>query len=498
MNPPFPQRRISREVLFERSKLVRRQSVKSKCLSVIVILFFPYVLFAQGSLRLPSILSDHMLLQQNSEVKFWGWCDPRTTIEIITEWSKDTIIVKANEKAKWETILKTPDSGGPYTIQVSAKGKSITIKDVLIGELWLCSGQSNMEYNVENGVIDAKEALPNCQNNQIRFFFVEKATAEYPQDDCKGYWKVCDPESMRWFSSVGYFFGRKLNENLNVPIGLINSNWGGTPAETWTPENKIINLEKLKDASKYLKKSTGWDNTISSTYNAMIHPLVKMKIAGVIWYQGEANCPNAYTYSELLTTIIQSWREKFQTNFPFYYVQIAPYLRYPIPFSAALVREQQEKVQALENTGMIVVSDLVDNLNDIHPRYKKEVGNRLANFALAETYGIETQKHRFATFKAKEIEGNKIRIYFKDIACGLTFKGEEIEGLEIAGDDNVFHSARGKIDYDTNTLLVESNEVKNPVHVRYAFGNGIIGNLFDKIGLPVAPFRTDEIIYSLS
>lgn len=243
-----------------------------------ILLFVPYLLFAQQSLRLPSVLSDHMLLQQNSEVKFRGWSDPRTAIKIIPEWSKDTIIVKANEKAKWETTLITPESGGPYTIKVLTKDENITINDVMIGELWLCSGQSNMEWNVEKGMIDAREKLPDCQNNQIRFFFVKKATADYPQDDCIGYWKVCDPESMRWFSSVGYFFGRKLNEKLNIPVGLINSNWGGTAAETWTPEKKIIHSEKLFEASKLLKKSTGWDNTLGSTYNAMVHPLLKMKI----------------------------------------------------------------------------------------------------------------------------------------------------------------------------------------------------------------------------
>lgn len=463
-----------------------------------VIFFIPSLLFAQQSLRLPSILSDHMLLQQNSEIKFWGWADPRTTVRIISQWSNDTIVVKANEKAKWETTLRTPASGGPYSIKVWAKGKSITINDVMIGEVWLCSGQSNMEWNVEKGVIDAKEALPSCYNNQIRFFFVEKATADFPQDDCKGYWKVCDPESMRWFSAVGYFFGKKLNEQLNVPVGLINSNWGGTAAETWTPEHLILKSPKLNKAATYLTPSSGWDNRLGSTYNAMIHPLLDMKIAGVIWYQGEANCPNAYTYSDLLKTMIQGWRESFKTDLPFYYVQIAPYLRYPIPFSAAIIREQQEKVQSLKKTGMVVVSDLVDNLNDIHPKYKKEVGNRLANYALAEIYGKKTQKYRFTTFKEHKIEQNKVQIYFNDVTEGLTFKGEVIEGLEIAGEDLVFFPAEGKLDGRTNTLLVESRKVKYPKFVRYAFGNGSTGNLFDKTGLPVAPFRTDNIIYDLS
>lgn len=474
----------------------RRYSIMKKFF--LLIFFIPSLLFAQQSLRLPSILSDHMLLQQNSEINFWGWCDPRTTVRILPEWSKDTIVVKANEKAKWGTILKTPASGGPYSIKVWVKGKSITVNDVMIGELWLCSGQSNMEWNVEKGIMDAKEAMPGCYNNQIRFFFVEKATADYPQDDCKGYWKVCEPESMRWFSAVGYFFGKKLNEELKVPVGLINSNWGGTAAETWTPEHLIRKSSVLYEAAKHLIPSTGWDNSIGTTFNAMIHPLLDTKIAGVIWYQGEANCPNAHNYSELLKTMIQGWRDSFRANLPFYYVQIAPYLRYPIPYSAAIIREQQEKVQSLERTGMVVVSDLVDNLNDIHPRYKKDVGKRLANYALAETYGKKTPKYRFATFKEQKIEQNKIRISFNDVSEGLTFKGEAIEGLEIAGEDQVFVEAKGKIDGKTNTLLVESSKVKLPKYVRYAFGNGSTGNLFDKTGLPLAPFRTDNIFYDLS
>ena len=462
------------------------------------LLLFLQVLTAQPSLRLPSILSDHMLLQQNSDVKFWGWADPRTKIKIIPEWSEDTMFVTANEKAKWETTLTTPESGGPYTIQVLSDDKNITINDVLIGELWLCSGQSNMEYNVKKGVADAKEALSDCENNQIRFFFVKKATADYPQDDCTGYWKVCNAESMQWFSSVGYFFGQKLNENLSTPIGLINSNWGGTPVETWTPIDKIENPEKVIKEAASLKKSTGWDNTVSSTYNAMIHPLIKMKMAGAIWYQGEANCPNAYSYSGLLANMIEAWRDKFQIELPFYYVQIAPYQRYPIPFSAALIREQQEAVQGLvEKTGMVVIADQVDDPNNIHPRYKKQVGYRLANYALAETYEREVSKYKFATLKGQQIEDDRIRIYFDNAEVGIFYKGEGIEGLEIAGADKVFHSAEGKIDKKTNTLIVKSRNVKNPHYVRYAFGNGSIGNIFDTSGLPVAPFRTDDIVVDL-
>lgn len=464
---------------------------------LLILLCIPTFLNAQSSLRLPDILSDHMLLQQNSEVKFWGWANPRTEIAIVPGWSKDTIRTTAANKAKWETVLKTPKGGGPYSVQVSSNENTITVNDIMIGELWICSGQSNMEYSMNHGVIDAKSAMPDSQNYNIRFFFVEKATANYPQDDLTGHWEVCGPESMRKFSSVGYFFGKKLNGELDMPVGLINSNWGGTPVETWIPKDQIQDLEKVKTAAEPLKKSDGWDRDIATTYNAMIHPLTKMKIAGTIWYQGESNSNNANNYSELFSTMIHGWRTKFQKDFPFYYVQIAPYAGYGKPFSGALVREQQQKSQSIRKTGMVVISDLVEDLNDIHPKYKKEVGNRLANWALAETYGKETPKYRFATFEKQKIEGRNIRVSFDQVDEGIVVMGNNIEGLEIAAEDEQFYPATGKIDQKTNTLLIKSKKVKNPAYVRYAFENGIIGNLFDAAGLPVAPFRTDKITYDL-
>ncbi len=461
------------------------------------LLCIPNLFFAQSSLRLPDILGDHMLLQQDSEVKFWGWANPRSKIQIVTDWNNDTLRITASNKAKWETLLKTPKAGGPYSIQVLAGEEAATIVDVMIGELWICSGQSNMAYSVNNGVIDAEAAMADSKNDQIRFFFVEKATSDHPQDELTGHWEVCGPESMRKFSSVGYFFGRKLNEVLTTPIGLINSNWGGTPVETWIPKDQIEDLEKVQAEVKNLNESEGWDRDIATTYNAMIHPITKMKIAGTIWYQGESNTPNATSYSNLFTKMILGWRTKFQNDFPFYYVQIAPYQGYGVPFSAAIVREQQQKAASLENTGMVVISDLVDDVDDIHPRYKKEVGNRLANRALAETYNEDTPKYQFATLKEQNIEGRNIRIHLENVGEGLVIKGDRVETLEIAGEDEKFYSADVKIDIKTNALIVKSKKVKKPLFVRYMFGNGAIGNLFDRSGLPVGPFRTDKIIYDL-
>lgn len=462
------------------------------------ITLFSLVQAQKPLLRLPSILGDHMVLQQNAEVKFWGWSSPGTKVKIVPEWSKDTLVTVTMNTAKWETYLTTPPAGGPYSIQVFGFKKSITLEDVLIGELWLCGGQSNMDWSAERGIVDAIEEIPNSANSQIRLFCMEKATADYPQDDCKGSWEVCSPESMRTFSAVGYFFGKNLQNTLKMPVGLIHSNWGGTAAETWTPYSTLEQYPDLVTAQQQLTPSKGWDNTIGSTYNAMVHPITPMKLAGIIWYQGEANCPNAYTYSELQQTMVQSWREKFQANLPFYYVQIAPYERYPIPYSAALVREQQEKAMAQDKTGMVVVSDLVDDIRDIHPRYKKQVGIRLSNWALAETYGLSTPKYKHARLKETRIEKNKIQALFSDLEGGLVCPDKVITYLEIAGADGVFYPADGQISKKGHSLWLSAKQVKEPKYVRYAFANGAIGNLFDVSGLPIAPFRTDNEVFDLS
>ena len=315
---------------------------------------------SQPSLSLPSILSDHMVLQQNSKVKFWGWTNPRTTVRIIPSWGKDTIIVKASNRARFEVELQTPPaSKNPYQIEVKIKGRDVIIKDILIGEVWLCSGQSNMEWNSVKGIQDVKDELPRANNSEIRFFTVEKQTSPFPQDDCRGRWMVCSHETLKLFSAVGYFFGKKLYQELDSPIGLINSSWGGTNIETWMPCEIMDEHPEFAKAWQTLNVSTGWDISPSTTYNAMIHPLMPMRLAGVIWYQGEANLANGNYYASMFTSMITAWRIGFSDNeLPFYYVQIAPYARYKFASrAAAQVREQQYKVSKLPNVGMVAIPD---------------------------------------------------------------------------------------------------------------------------------------------
>lgn len=447
-------------------------------------------------LTFPAVIGDHMVLQQHAETKFWGWCDPRTTVRIIPSWGTDTIVVKTGCNARFEAILKTPGaSSEPYEIKVRIKGREIVLKDILIGEVWLCSGQSNMEWNATKGIEDVKAELPNATDNGLRFFSVGKQTASFPQDDCHGQWTVCSPETLKRFSAVGYFFGKRLRSELNRPVGLINASWGGTNIETWMPQRCMDANPRFNDAVRRLDKSTGWDITPAVTYNAMIHPLLDMKIAGVIWYQGEANLANGYCYADMFTAMIKAWREDFANPvLPFYYVQIAPYARYKFASrAAAQVREQQHKVMGHPYVGMVAVSDQVDNIMDIHPKYKNPVGTRLANWALSETYDKYSAPYRHPSYRRMEKVKSGIRIFFDGVENGLVCRGKEPLTLEIAGTDMNFVAAHGRIDKKNNTLFVESRKVKNPVAVRYSFTNDAVGNLFNREGLPLLPFRTDTL-----
>ena len=326
----------------------------------------------EAQLRLPAIISSGMVLQQNDSANLWGWGNPSEKILVTTSWNGKTDTTTVNNRANWKIKIKTPTAGGPYTITLKGNN-TVVLNDVMIGEVWVCSGQSNMEWSYWNGLKDVKEELPTCYNTNIRFFNIPKTTANHPQDDVKADWKVCDSNSLKSFSAVGYFFGKKINKDLNVPIGLINSSWGGTPAEVWTPEHIFDNDDELRLAAARLQSFRWWPNHDGLCYNAMIDPITKFNIAGAIWYQGESNVGNNDTYYKLFTTMIKSWREAWKKDFPFYYVQIAPY-KYGNNNVGALVQEAQTKAMNFPNTGMVVITDLIDDVNNIHPSNKHDVG----------------------------------------------------------------------------------------------------------------------------
>jgi sialate O-acetylesterase len=449
-------------------------------------------LFAVGSIRaavrLPAVLTSNMVLQQQSAVKFWGWADPGERVVITSSWDHRTDTVKGSRDGKWEVLLATPAAGGPYSIEVKANNL-IVLDNILIGEVWVCSGQSNMEMCETWGLPDVRAELPVCSNANIRFFQVPKTTAMYPQDDCAGQWAACDSNTLKKFSAVGYFFGKKLNRELNVPIGLIQVAWGGTPAEVWTPAELVNGDTSLKNPAAKLVPYDGWPYTPGYCYNAMIAPLTSYTVAGALWYQGESNTVAPLNYGKLLTTMIASWRKAWSRPLSFYYVQIAPF-NYGVKDQASVVREQQEKCQRLENAGMVVISDLVEDTTNIHPKNKHDVGLRLADWALADTYHKKDIVYKNPAFRMMTQEGEKLVLNFSDAGDGLMVKGPEIKELFIAGEDRVFYPAQIRI--SGSRITVSARGVKKPVAVRYQYSNAGIGNLFSKQGLPVAPFRTDD------
>ncbi len=310
---------------------------------------FLFLLTASAQISLGPPFSDHMVLQRNSTTTIWGWTHGSgQEIEITTSWNQQTYTTKSNQLSKWTIQIPTPEAGGPYEITIN---KSIQLSDVMIGEVWLCSGQSNMEWSARVGIDNTEEAIKMANNQQIRFFTVPKTGADQPQNHCDGEWLLCSPETMSSFSAVAYFFGKELQERLQVPVGLINSSWGGTPAEVWTPGQVMATDSVFANWDDAFSNAYRWADASSVLYNAMIHPLAPFDLAGVIWYQGESNTANPYVYRRLFPAMIESWRDAWGKDFPFYFVQIAPY-RYGQPMRGALVREAQLQALSTPKTGM--------------------------------------------------------------------------------------------------------------------------------------------------
>jgi sialate O-acetylesterase len=440
-----------------------------------------------ANVRLPSVLADNMVLEQNATANLWGWSDAGEKIYITCSWSGVTDSVTGTRDGRWMLTVRTPAAGGPFTIEFRG-WNTVSLKNVLVGEVWVCSGQSNMEMCETWGLPDVKAELPVCANDRIRFFHVPRTTSTTVQDDCPGRWAVCDSNELKSFSAVGYFFGKILNKELNVPIGLIEASWGGTNAEDWTPADLVTGDPVLKAGEDKEVPQKGWPYLPGSCYNGMIAPLTRFGIAGALWYQGEANVVAADSYAKLLTAMIGAWRKDWNSPFSFYYVQIAPFT-YGARAQADLLREQEGKCQDLGGTGMVVVSDLTGDTTDIHPKDKHDVGLRLANWALAETYHRPGLLYKNPRFESMSTKGDRLTLSFADAPNGLMVRGAAVQTLELAGEDRIFHPAEGKV--EGNKMEVWSKSVKNPVAVRYQFSNAGIGNVFSKEGLPAQPFRTD-------
>lgn len=455
-------------------------------------LLFILSLSVHGQIRLASLFKDHMVLQQNSEVNIWGWASPGSKFRIVGEWNlKDTVVVSVDNWGRWRTQLRTIQAGGPYEVRFLETGTaSMVLKDVMLGEVWLCGGQSNMEWTYNHKLGNPEKEIPAANYPDIRIFTVDKVASAHQQDFCNGRWEACTPDVMKRSSAVAYFYARQLQKQLNVPVGVIVSCWGGTNAETWLEESIVKADSDLHKASCLHQPTAWWPYESGVCYNAMIHPLVPFTLAGFIWYQGEANVGKGIfsVYDKLMRKLIDCWRKDFGKDLPFYFVQIAPF-NYNKGSYAYLLREQQARTALYPHTGMIVISDLLDgNVHNIHPLNKWDVGDRLANLVLTHTYHREGLPHLYPRFAEMEVKGKRAYLSFHD-SPGIEIRGKKIQGLQVAGDDSVFIDAEAKV--EDGRLVVWSKKVKRIKAVRYAFTNTAIGNLFSTEGLPVIPFRTD-------
>ena len=460
---------------------------------------------ARADVRLPKILASHMVLQRNADVALWGWAEPGENVTVSGDWLQQPAKATADADGNWRVRIKTPEAGGPHRITVKGKNE-VKLEDVLFGEVWIGSGQSNMEMplirvsGAYTAIKDADKEVAAADHPQIRLFRVgnhsskepladvQPGAAMYgvPPSDCK--WSACSPETVKVFASTAYFFARELHKELKVPIGIIDSSWGGTAAESWTP---IAALEKLGETKQVERAKTQAENpnrqVPTRLYNGMIHPLLPLRIKGAIWYQGESNTGRAAKYRDLLTAMIRSWRGGFGQDFPFYFVEIAPFNYGGV--NCAYLREAQLQTLALQRTGMAATID-IGNARDIHPKNKQEVGRRLALWALANDYGRDLVCSG-PLYKDHKVEGNKIRIRFDYTGGGLTTRdGKAPSHFSIAGEDRKFHPATAAI--DGNDVVVSADNVASPEAVRFAFGNLSVPNLTNREGLPALSFRTDS------
>ena len=481
-----------------------------------------------ADVQLPALISDHMLLQRDVPVRIWGKADPGEQVSV--KFRSQAVAVKADTLGRWAAILQPSAAGGPFTLSIQGKN-AIEVKDVLVGEVWVASGQSNMAFTVSRGD-NAEKELVAANYPQIRLFKVATKVSEVPLDDVTAKWAACDPKSAASFSAAGYFFARHLHQKLNVPIGVIESDWGGTPAQAWTSgpalaaDPALISVfadwaKSLNDNPeamlRYQAQIKNWDATVakakadgkpaprkpnppagpnhqwapSGLYNAMIAPLTPYAIKGAIWYQGESNAGQrrAYVYRRLFQAMIQDWRNAWgQGDFPFLFVQLANFGKNDTESQWPELREAQTMALQLKNTGMAVTID-IGNPNDIHPTNKQDVGLRLGLAARAVAYG-EKLVYSGPLFRQVTVEDNALRVWFDHTTGGLTAKGGALKGFLIAGKDGNFVPAEARIDKET--VVVSSPKVKQPLHVRYAWAESPECNLFNASGLPAGPFRSDE------
>lgn len=509
--------------------------MKTPILSLLIALAI-LPLTARAELKLPSIIGDHMVLQQKQENPIWGWDAPGT--EVTVTFGAQTKSAKAGEDGKWTVKLDPVDASAEPTVLKIEGSSSRVIKDVLVGEVWMCSGQSNMGWTVTGDWKWQVESLASNHPN-LRLITVPRVGTQELQDDFNGQWQAATPETAKPFSAVGFFYGRYLHEILGVPVGLINNAWGGSAAEAWVRRESLegderfaglmenwvqreAQLQSEEATAKYEQALEAWkakaeeakaagkpvprrptspDQILKGNarpgniFAGVVHPTLGYGMKGVIWYQGESNASRAHEYGYLFPFMIEQWRKEWgQGDFPFYWVQLADFRgepEQPGDSQWAELRESQTKAMSLPNTGQAVIIDLGEG-NDIHPKNKYDVAARLVRWALEKDYGIPNIVAQSPTFREMTISGNKATLTFDHIDGGLrTVDVNEVHGFAICGEDRKWAWADAKIT-GPDTIEVWSDAVSEPVAVRYAWAENPVCNVFSRNGLPLTPFRTDD------
>lgn len=510
--------------------VMRARHSRITVLMLALVMMWPAL--ARADVKLPAVFGRHMVLQRDRGIPVWGWAAPRERVMVkLGNQAKHTT---ADAKGNWRVTLDAMPAGGPHKLVITARNE-IVLDDVLIGEVWVCSGQSNMAWPVSRAK-NAKQEIAAADYPKVRLITVSRASRTAPQSNFTGQWQVCSPKTAAGFSAVAYYFGRHLHGELKVPIGLINTSWGGTRAEAWTPDDAIRGSKELKPLVNWwdgkikeyppeklkrlhdeaIKK---WDAAVkkakaagkkppakprpvespaesrhrpANLYNGMIHPLIPFAIRGAIWYQGESNVPRSYQYRTIFPLMINSWRKRWgQGDFPFYFVQLAPY-RYGWAGSPQHCPElwgaQLYTLRTVKHTGMAVTTD-IGNPRDIHPTNKQDVGKRLALWALAKDYGKKVA-YSGPLYQKLEVKGDRAILFFDEADALFARDSKPLTHFTIAGKDRKFHPAEAKI--EGKTVVVTSDKVKQPVAVRFGWIDTASPNLVNGAGLPASPFRTDD------
>lgn len=473
----------------------------------------PYIYFAtllagilisssvSASIKLPALFTDNMVLQRESIVPVWGWANPDESIKVSASWLEEPVLVQSNSRGEWRALIQTPQAGGPYTMSIEEKDL-VTINNILIGEVWLLSGQSNMEMPLKGyksqPVTGGNDAIVRANSDRIRIITVPRNGLLDPANNFEGKWEMAKPNTVSDFSAIGWFYADYLVNALEVPVGLIESAYGGSNIQAWMSEKMLEDFSEIQIPGS-VQEIDQENRTATLLYNAMLKPILGYGIRGVLWYQGESNVINPANYEELLVKMVDSWRKEWgQNSLDFYFAQIAPYnyRRYIYnqlvgENNGALLREAQRKAALrIPDGGMVVLMDVGEQFN-IHPPKKMEVAARFAYLALAETYGFEGFEYRSPEIDQLSVNGKELTLTFKFAPNGLVLVGPSQNGnFQIAGEDQIFYEANTTVKDDK--IVFSSSYVNSPVAIRYAQKNFSTGTLFSSGGLPVSSFKTDN------